>query len=59
MNSIIIFNGFQTVKFMAEVVDKHTIQRHGLDVLCGTVSWKDKAIHVEWVGKNEWWGRTT
>jgi len=59
MNKVAIFNGFQTITFYQDVANKYTFQRHGCDVMGGTVQWEGKEIHVEWVGDNDWWGRTT
>lgn len=58
MDKVVIFNGFQTVEIFQMVDNLYTIIRHKNEVLCGSVIWENREIHVEYVG-NEWWGRTT
>ena len=55
MQNIVIFNGFETVKFTANVFNRYT---KGATAQWGFVVFRGECIAVENMGK-EWWGRTT
>jgi hypothetical protein len=56
MQNIIIFNGFETVKFTANVFNHYT---KGATALWGFVVFRGSNVRVEKMADGEWWGRTT
>ena len=54
MENVVIFNGFETIKFIGTVIGQYTKNTSKW----GYVYCLGKTIIVEKI-ENEWWGRTT
>ena len=62
MQNIVIFNGFETVKFPAKVFEKRICPKPTdpfQSVVKGIVVFRGEIVEVEDMGEGEWWGRTT